>query len=150
MGFVDPGPRIALAILLAAGLAVGWRRRREVRALRDRAGFVAVAVASAAVLASLFEPEGVAWSRVGIPLWLRLAGFPVGAFALARAGHRGPGRTALLFGTACALLASSWVVVLMVLRGWAIAGLRGESVSAGPRGPAPSSIVPRAVAGHQS
>jgi neutral ceramidase len=149
-GLVDPGPRIALATLLAAVLAVGWRRRREVRAVRDRAGFVAVAVASAAVLAFLFEPEGVAWSRVGIPLGLRLAGFPVGVLALARAGHRGPGRTALLFGTACALLASSWVVALMTLRGWAVAGLRGEPESAGPRVPAPSSIAPRAAADHQS
>jgi neutral ceramidase len=148
--FFDPGPRIALAILLAAGLAVGWRRRREVRALRDRAGLVAVAVASAAVLASLFEPEGVAWSRVGMPPWLRLAGFPVGAFALARAGHRGAGRTALLFGTACALLTSSWLVVLMILRGWAVAGLRGGPESAGPRPPVPSSIAPRAVADYQS
>jgi hypothetical protein len=143
-------PRIALAVLLAAGLVIGWRRRREIRALRDRAGLVAVAVASAAVLAFLFEPEGVAWSRVGIPLWLRLAGFPVGAFALARAGHRGPGRTALVFGTACALLTSSGLVVLMTLRGWAISSLREGAESAGPRPPAPSSIAPGAVADYQS
>ena len=148
--FVDLGPRIARGTLLTAALAVGWRGFREVRNLRDRVGFVAIAVASAAVLAFVIDPGLVAWSKVGMPLWLRLAGFPVGAFAMARASHRGPGRTALLFGTACALLTSSWVVVLMILRGWAIAGLRRESESAGPRGPAPSSIVPRAVAGHQS
>jgi neutral ceramidase len=147
---VDLGPRIALGILLTAGLAIRWRGLREVRRLRDRAGFVAVAVASASVLAFVIDPGLVSWSRVGMPPWLRLAGLPVGAFALARAGHRGSGRTALLFGAACALLTSSWVVVLMILRGWAVAGLRGEPQSTGPREPAPTSIVPRAVADHQS
>jgi hypothetical protein len=111
---------------------------------------VAVSVALAAVLASLIEPEVVAWSKVGLPLWLRMAGLPVGAFALARAGRRGPGRTALLLGAACALLSSSWVVVLMSLRGWAVAGLRGDRGSAGPREPVPSAIAPRAVADYQS
>jgi neutral ceramidase len=147
---VDLGPRIALITLLTAGLAVGRRGLREVRTLRDRAGLVAVAVASASVLAFVIDPGLVSWSSVGIPPWLRLAGLPVGVFALTRAGHRGPGRAALLFGTACALLTSSWLVVLMILRGWAVAGLRGDRESAGPREPAPTPVVPGAVADYQS
>lgn len=145
-GLDEPVFRMGLVALLAAGLTVGRRRLREAPAL---AGWVAVAVGSAAVLGSVLDPEMVAWSRVGMPPWLRLAGLPLGAFALVGPRRLGPGRAALLFGAACALLGSSWVVVLMVLRGWAVAGLRGGAAPAGPRDPAPSS-APGAVAGHQS
>lgn len=149
-GAADLGPRIALGSLIPAALAVGWRRRREVAALLGRSGRLAIPVGSAAALAFVIDPDRFGWATVGVPGWVRLAGWPIGVVALIGAGRRGPGRTALLLGAASALLASSWVVVLMAFRGWAVAGFRAARDSGGPIGPTPGPAAPRSIAAYQS
>jgi hypothetical protein len=57
------------------------------------------------------------WMKFGLPFWFRLVGFPLGIIALTV--PKRPGRAALLFGLSCALLAASWPVALMAVRGWA-------------------------------
>jgi hypothetical protein len=55
-----------------------------------------------------------------------MLGVPLGAYALI-VSRGNPTRAALLFVAACGLLSASWVVVLMIARGWAKAGLKRES-----------------------
>jgi neutral ceramidase len=144
-GADDLGPRIALVGLLAAALAVG---RRSFRPVLDRAGVVAVAGASAAVLAFAADPGLVAWSRLDLPTWLRWAGLSIGLAGLGRWGGRGPGRAALFLGSACALLGSSWVVALFTARGWAVARLHDWPVPPPTRGPSPPVVDPDPAAGY--
>lgn len=118
----DDAPRVALAALLAASLVVAGRRRREAVEMARRAGFATVAIASASLLAFEVAPDAVAWASFGLPSWARMAGAPLGALALALASRR-PTRVALPFAAACALLSASWIVALMIARGWARSGL---------------------------
>ncbi len=131
----DLAPRIALAGLLAATLAVG---RRGLRGAAGRAGVVSVAAGAAAVIAFGVDPGLVDWGKVGIPAPIRWAGLPAGVLALTGLRGRSPGRAAALLAAAFALLASSWFVALIALR----AGLRGGRRPMGPVGrtPAPAPI----------
>jgi hypothetical protein len=122
----DFAPRIALAVLLAAGVAVSWRRRGEIRSIAGRAGLLTVGAVVAAVLAFVIEPNVMAWAKFGLPWWFRMMGLPLGIAALAGSGRWTSGRIVLVFGAACGLLAASWVVVLLALRGWAKAGRSGS------------------------
>ncbi|WP_435011843.1 neutral/alkaline non-lysosomal ceramidase N-terminal domain-containing protein (plasmid) [Tundrisphaera lichenicola] len=140
------GPRFGLATLLVTSLVV-VRRRPDLAGLLRRSGRLTVGVALAASLAFVIDPGLVDWAEVGIPRWLQLAGLPVGGWAIVRAGRRGSGETALLLGAGCALLSSSWLVVLMVLRGWVVAGLSDDLVSMEPRTRA---VESREAADHQS
>jgi hypothetical protein len=115
----DLAPRIALAALLMAGLAVGRRRLGE---LAGRAGWATVAIASASLLAFEVAPGSVDWAKVGLADWARLAGVPLGLYALA-ISRGNPGKAALPFVGACGLLSANWVVVLMIARGVARSGL---------------------------
>ena len=142
----DLGPRLGLASLVLAGLVV-VRRRPEIAGLLRRSGRLAVGVALAASLAFVVDPGLVDWAEVGISPWVRLMGLPVGAFAIARAGRPGAGRSVLLFGAGCALLAASWIVVLMICRGWAIAGLADDRDSIEP---GRSAVTAREAVDHQS
>jgi hypothetical protein len=134
----DLAPRIALAALLAASIVVGWRRRRGAWEMASRVGFATVAIASAALLAFEVAPDAVAWAFFGLPTWARMAGLPLGAYALIVSRGKSS-RTALLLVSACGLLSASWVVVLMIARGWAKAGLTAvhTRVATGKRGQAP-------------
>jgi hypothetical protein len=111
--------------LLIGLIVVGWRRRRDARAMASRVGFATVAIALAALLAFEVAPDAVAWAKFGLPDWVRMLGWLLGAYALILARGK-PSRAALLFVAACGLLSASWVVVLMIARGVAKAGLRGS------------------------
>ncbi len=121
----DFAPRIALAALLAASIVVGWRRRRGAWEMASRVGFATVAITSAALLAFEVDPDAVAWALFGLPTWVRMAGLPLGTYALMVSRGKSS-RAALLLVAACGLLSSSWVVVLMIARGWAKAGLNAH------------------------
>ncbi len=95
----------------------GWRRRQAIARALIRSGVLTVGIASAAVLAFEIDPDLFDWAKFGLPWWLRLVGFPLGIVALTV--PKRPGKAALPFGVSCALLSASWLVVLMVLRGWA-------------------------------
>jgi neutral ceramidase len=118
----DLAPRVSLAALVTLAIAVGSRRRGEAKEAASRLGFATLAIASAAVLAFEVAPDSVAWAGFGLPGWARMAGVPLGAYALTLAVRGRPTRAALLFGSACGLLAASWLVLLMVARGWARSG----------------------------
>ncbi len=111
----DAFNRVALGLLLSFAGLVGWRNRREIRERSKLVGRLTLAIATVAVLGFLLAPDLFAWAKFGAPLWLRLLGLPIGLIGLRR-GLSDKG--ALLFGLGCALLSASWVVVLMVLRGW--------------------------------
>ena len=112
----DLAPRLSLGVLIATALVIGWRRRGEVHAIVSRSGFLGVAVASAVVIGFTIDPELVDWGKFGLPLWLRMAGLPLGHVALAQSKSRATGRMAWLLGISCGLLASSWIVVLLCVR----------------------------------
>ena len=144
---IDLGPRIALAGLLG-GLVLAARGRGWLRGLSGRFGRVAVGGILAVAIGFVIQPEWVAWSRVGLPLGVRLLGFPVGILALARAGEPESARSARLLAVASVLLATSWVIALLALRGWAVAGLRAVPGPAEDRRHVPAGL--REAAGHQS
>jgi neutral ceramidase len=127
----DLAPRFALGALLIASIVVGWRHRSEGRAMAGRVGFATVAIALAALLAFEVAPDAVAWASFGLPDWVRMLGAPLGAYALILARVR-PSRAVLLFVAACGLLSASWVVVLMIARGVAKAGLNDRPRLARP------------------
>ena len=131
----DLAPRFGLAALLIASIVVGWRHRRDARAMAARVGFATVVIASAALLAFEIAPDAVAWASFGLPDWVRMLGWLLGAYALILARVR-PSRAALLFVAACGLLSASWVVALMIARGVAKAGLNDRSRLARPATPA--------------
>jgi hypothetical protein len=146
-GLNDQAARVALVPLLLAAFALGCLARREVVALSGRVGLVSMGLATAVVLAFLVDPGLVGWSKVHLPAWLRSVGLLVGIAGLFQSR---PGRAAYLLGMGCALLTSSWLVLLMTLRGRAVAWLREGAGSAGSHGPAASSTAPTGLAGHQS
>jgi hypothetical protein len=127
----DLAPRFALAALLIASIAVGWRHRSDARGMASRVGFATVVIASAALLAFEVAPDAIAWASFGLPDWVRMLGIPLGAFALILARVR-PSRAVLLFAAACGLLSASWVVALMIARGVAKAGLNDRPRAARP------------------
>ena len=127
---VDPGPRLALAVLLVAG---GFLVRPHVRELGERMrrlGFVSkimVVVASLASLGFVVAPGRVDWDVVGLPFWVRLLGFPIGVVALTRIKRQGLEGWLIPFALACFLLTAGWVVALAILRVTWIDGLLNPS-----------------------
>jgi len=117
---IDAGPRVALAALLATALIVlGGRRPRGVANLARRLGPTStamVALAVAVVSASVAGPALVDWAAIGLPIWARYAGFPLGILALARRKRADPMVAALTFSAACFLLSAAWPVALAALR----------------------------------
>jgi hypothetical protein len=87
-------------------------------------------IASAALLTFEVAPDWADWGRVGLPMAVRLVGIPLGLYALA-ISRGNSARAALPFAVACALLSTSWVVVLMTARGWARSGLIDRPTAAG-------------------
>ena len=128
----DLAPRVALGALVIGLIAVGWRHRSDARAMASQVGFATVAIASAALLAFEVAPDAVAWASFGLPGWVRMVGAPLGVYALIFCRGK-PATAALLFVAACGLLSASWVVVLMIARGVAKAGLKGTSTVSGGR-----------------
>jgi hypothetical protein len=114
-GWDEPACRIALGFLLVVALAWRWRDRGQFRSMARRLGWLTTSLALAAILAALIAPNLFAWATFQAPWWTRMIGLPIALVGLRRGVSP---RSALLFGLGCGLLAASWVVVLMGLRGW--------------------------------
>jgi neutral ceramidase len=106
----DLACRIVLGVLMIVAVALRWPDRREIL---SHEGWLTSAIAILALLGFLIAPDLCAWANFEAPVWLRLMGLPIGLAALRRGTS--PHAT-LFFCLACALLAASWVVVLMGLR----------------------------------
>jgi neutral ceramidase len=96
---------------------IRWRDRREVLAIAGRIGWLTVTIGVVAILGFLLTPDLFAWAKFEAVWYIRLLGLPIGLFGLRRGLTS---QAALLFAIGCGLLGASWVVVLMVGRGWVI------------------------------